>query len=142
MACTTARTVETKQQPCRRECMLLGKRANNGMSISFSHIRNHKVQQVNLQWKRVFWPEGNCMVRLRLSTKAIKTLKTKVHSAPWRCSPQSHSSLFLMVYSAAIQLILTNIALWQSLSELASRSGLKLNDYICGSVQNKAEEAA
>jgi hypothetical protein len=82
------------------------------------------------------------MVRLRLSTKAIKTLKTKVHSAPWRCSPQSHSSLFLMVYSAAIQLILTNIALWQSLSELASRSGLKLNDYICGSVQNKAEEAA
>ena len=78
MACTTARTVETKQQPCRRECMLLGKRANNGMSISFSHIRNHKLQQVNLQWKRVFWPEGNCMVRLRLSTKAIKTLKTKV----------------------------------------------------------------
>ena len=78
MACTTARTVETRQQPCRRECMLLGKRANNGMSISFSHIRNHKVQQVNLQWKRVFWPEGNCMVRLRLSTKAIKTLKTKV----------------------------------------------------------------
>jgi large subunit ribosomal protein L28 len=78
MACTTARTVQTKQQPCRRECMLLGKRANNGMSISFSHIRNHKVQQVNLQWKRVFWPEGNCMVRLRLSTKAIKTLKTKV----------------------------------------------------------------
>ncbi len=59
--------------------MLLGKRANNGMTISFSHIRNHKVQQVNLQWKRVFWPEGNCMVRLRLSTKAIKTLKTKVH---------------------------------------------------------------
>jgi large subunit ribosomal protein L28 len=80
MACTTARTVETRQQPCRRECMLLGKRANNGMSISFSHIRNHKLQQVNLQWKRVYWPEGNCMVRLRLSTKAIKTLKTKVRS--------------------------------------------------------------
>ena len=33
-------------------------------------------------------------------------------------------------------------SVWQSLSELASRAGLKLSNYICGSVQNKAEEAA
>mmetsp|Transcript_32516 Transcript_32516/g.65255 ORF Transcript_32516/g.65255 Transcript_32516/m.65255 type:complete len:154 (+) Transcript_32516:56-517(+) len=77
MSCTTARTTKTRQQPCRKECMLLKKRANNAMSISFSHIRNHKMQQVNLQWKRVWWEEGNSFVRLRLSTKAIKTLKTK-----------------------------------------------------------------
>ena len=43
-----------------------------------THRRHHKMQQVNLQWKRVWWEEGNCFVRLRLSTKAIKTLKTKV----------------------------------------------------------------
>ncbi|KAJ1474138.1 ribosomal L28 family-domain-containing protein [Baffinella frigidus] len=77
MSCTTARTTATKQQPCRKKCMLLEKRANNAMSVSFSHIRTHKMQEVNLQWKRVWWVEGNSFVRLRLSTKAIKTLKNK-----------------------------------------------------------------
>lgn len=32
---------------------------------------------MNLQWKRVWWEEGNSHVKLRISTKAIKTLKTK-----------------------------------------------------------------
>ena len=63
MSCTTARTVKTSQQPCRKKCMLLEKRANNGMTVSFSHIRNHKMQEVNLQWKRVWWVEGNSFVR-------------------------------------------------------------------------------
>lgn len=62
MSCTTARTTKTNQQPCRKQCMLLGKRANNAMSVSFSHIRTHKIQDVNLQWKRVWWPEGNSFV--------------------------------------------------------------------------------
>jgi large subunit ribosomal protein L28 len=30
-----------------------------------------------LQWKRVWWAEGNRWVKLRLSTKAIKTLSSK-----------------------------------------------------------------
>merc|ERR1719199_734035 len=77
MSCTTARTMKTRQQPHRKRCMLLNKIANNGMSVSFSHRRHHKLQQVNLQWKRVWWEEGNAFVRLRLSTKAIKALKTK-----------------------------------------------------------------
>ena len=32
-----------------RKCMLTGKKANNGWTVSFSHIRNKKKQQVNLQ---------------------------------------------------------------------------------------------
>ncbi len=32
-----------------RKCMLTGKRANNGYTVSFSHIRNKKLQQANLQ---------------------------------------------------------------------------------------------
>jgi large subunit ribosomal protein L28 len=60
-----------------RVCQLTGKRANNGMAVSHSHRRNKKLQQVNLQWKRIWWPEGNRFVRLRLSTKAIKTLEIK-----------------------------------------------------------------
>ena len=60
-----------------RVCQLTGKRANNGMAVSHSHHRTKKLQQVNLQWKRVRWAEGNRFVRLRLSTKAIKTIELK-----------------------------------------------------------------
>jgi large subunit ribosomal protein L28 len=57
-----------------RKCQLTGKTANNAFAISHSHRRTKKVQEANLQWKRIWWPQGNRWVRLRLSTKAIKTL--------------------------------------------------------------------
>lgn len=57
-----------------RKCQLTGKTANNAFAVSHSHRRTKKVQEVNLQWKRIWWPQGNRWVRLRLSTKAIKTL--------------------------------------------------------------------
>lgn len=60
-----------------RKCQLTGKKANNGFAVSHSHIRTHKLQEANLQWKRVWWAQGKRWVRLRLSTKAIKTLETK-----------------------------------------------------------------
>lgn len=60
-----------------RKCQLTGKKANNAFAVSHSHRRTKKVQEANLQWKRVWWPEGNRWVRLKLSTKAIKTLTTK-----------------------------------------------------------------
>lgn len=60
-----------------RVCQLTGKRANNGYSVSHSNRHTKRLQQVNLQWKRVWWPEGKRWVRLRLSTKAIKTLENK-----------------------------------------------------------------
>ncbi len=60
-----------------RQCALTGKKANNGYAISHSHRCTKKIQEVNLQWKRVWWPQGNRWVRLRLSTKAIKTLNQK-----------------------------------------------------------------
>lgn len=59
-----------------RECDLLGKRANRkARAVTFSHIRNKKVQHVNLQWKRFFSEDLNRTVRLRLSTKGIKTVQ-------------------------------------------------------------------
>lgn len=58
-----------------RKCDLTGKKANNGYAVSFSHRRSKKLQQANLQWKRVFWAKENRFVRLKLSTKAIKTLE-------------------------------------------------------------------
>lgn len=60
-----------------RKCQLTGKKANNGYAVSHSHRRTKKLQEVNLQWKRLWWAEGNRFVRLRLSTKAIKTLEIK-----------------------------------------------------------------
>lgn len=58
-----------------RVCDLTGKRRNaKARTVTFSHTRNHKVQKVNLQWKRMWWEEGNRWVRMRISTKAIKTV--------------------------------------------------------------------
>ncbi|MEB3215331.1 MAG: 50S ribosomal protein L28 [Nostocales cyanobacterium 94392] len=60
-----------------RVCQLTGRKANNGYAVSHSHRRNKKLQQANLQSKRVWWAEGNRWVRLKISTKAIKTLEKK-----------------------------------------------------------------
>ena len=60
-----------------RRCQLTGKKANNAFAVSHSHRRTKKLQNANLQWKRVWWPEGNRWVKLRISTKAIKTLERK-----------------------------------------------------------------
>ena len=60
-----------------RRCQLTGKKANNAFAISHSHRRTKRLQHANLQDKKVWWPEGNRWVKLRLSTKAIKTLEKK-----------------------------------------------------------------
>ncbi len=60
-----------------RKCQLTGKKANNGMSVSHSHRRTHKLQEANLQWKRLWWPQGKRWVKLHISTKAIKTIQLK-----------------------------------------------------------------
>ncbi|TVQ53188.1 MAG: 50S ribosomal protein L28 [Spirulina sp. DLM2.Bin59] len=58
-----------------RRCQLTGKKANNAYAVSHSHRRTKKLQEVNLQWKRIWWPEGNRWVRIKLSTKALKTVQ-------------------------------------------------------------------
>ena len=58
-----------------RVCELTGSKANNGMAVSHSHIRTKKLQQVNLQKRRLWWNEGNRWVTLRISTKALKSIQ-------------------------------------------------------------------
>ena len=58
-----------------RVCVLTGARANNGMAVSHSHIRTKKLQQVNLQKRRLWWQEGNRWITLRISTKALKSIQ-------------------------------------------------------------------
>jgi large subunit ribosomal protein L28 len=58
-----------------RICDLLGKKPNRqARVVTFSHKRIKKVQHVNLQWKRFFSEELNRNVKLRISTKGIKTV--------------------------------------------------------------------
>jgi large subunit ribosomal protein L28 len=59
-----------------RECDLLGKRPNRqARVISFSHKRNKTVQHVNLQKKKYFSENLGRIVRVRLSTKGMKTVE-------------------------------------------------------------------
>ncbi len=58
-----------------RVCELTGAKANNGMAVSHSHIRTKKLQQVNLQKRKLWWQEGNKWVTLRISTKALKSIQ-------------------------------------------------------------------
>ncbi|MCO5574622.1 hypothetical protein L7F22_028411 [Adiantum nelumboides] len=60
-----------------RVCDMTGKRRNNGYKISFSHHKTKKVQQVNLQRKKLWWEERKRFVKMRISTKALKTIDRK-----------------------------------------------------------------
>lgn len=71
-----ARTTRGNNMEMRaRVCDLLGKKPNRqARVVTFSHRRIKKVQHVNLQWKRYFSEDLGRRVRLRLSTKGIKTV--------------------------------------------------------------------
>nr|YP_010951724.1 50S ribosomal protein L28 [Laurencia elata]WMP12663.1 50S ribosomal protein L28 [Laurencia elata] len=55
-------------------CVLSGKKKNNGYQVSHSHIRTKKKQEVNLQYKKIWSVKKNSWIRLRVSTKIIKSL--------------------------------------------------------------------
>jgi large subunit ribosomal protein L28 len=55
-------------------CDLIGKRRLVGNKVSHANNRTKTTQKPNLQMKRVFDPETGQTVRLRLSTRAIRTL--------------------------------------------------------------------
>ena len=57
-----------------RKCMFTGKRPNVANSVSHSNVKTKRRQFVNLQAKKVWWPEGNRFVSLRLSTRALRTI--------------------------------------------------------------------
>lgn len=60
-----------------RKCMFTGKRPNVANRVSHSNIKTKKRQLPNLQWRRLWWQEGDSFVRLRLSTRALRTVSKK-----------------------------------------------------------------
>ncbi|KAK7345918.1 hypothetical protein VNO77_16534 [Canavalia gladiata] len=59
----------------RRVCPFTGKKTNRANKVSFSNHKTKKLQFVNLQYKRIWWEAGKRYVKLRLSTKALKTIE-------------------------------------------------------------------
>ena len=60
-----------------RRCDLTGKRPNSANNVSHSHIKTKKKQNPNLQTRRIWWEEGDTFVKLKLSTRALRTLRKK-----------------------------------------------------------------
>ena len=57
-----------------RTCDLTGKRRLVGNKVSHANNKTKTTQKPNLHMKKVFDPETGETVRLRLSTRAIRTL--------------------------------------------------------------------
>lgn len=57
-----------------RVCDLTGKRAVVGNNVSHSNTKTKRRFYPNLQDKRFFIPEDNTWIKLRVSTKAMKTI--------------------------------------------------------------------
>ena len=60
-----------------RKCKLTGKGPLSGNLISHAHNKTNRVQLPNLQWKRVYVPELDRTVRIRMTTRAIRTIDKK-----------------------------------------------------------------
>jgi large subunit ribosomal protein L28 len=60
-----------------RKCIFTGKRPNVAHKVSHSNIKTKKRQLPNVHTRRIWWPEGERFVRMKLSTRAMRTLRKK-----------------------------------------------------------------
>ena len=60
-----------------RRCQLTGKKPMAGNNVSHANNKTRRRQLPNLQTKRIFVPELNRWVRLKVSTRALRTLNKK-----------------------------------------------------------------
>ena len=60
-----------------RKCKLTGKGPMAGNNVSHAHNKTRRRQLPNLQWKRIYVPELDRTVRVRLSTRALRTIDKK-----------------------------------------------------------------
>ena len=60
-----------------RKCVLSGKKPLVGNNVSHANNRSKRRQLPNLQSKRIFVTELNRFVRLKMSTRALKTISRK-----------------------------------------------------------------
>ena len=59
------------------KCSITGKSWMGGNRVSHSNIKTHRKVSANIQKKRIFDVESGRWVKLRLSTRALRTLNLK-----------------------------------------------------------------
>jgi large subunit ribosomal protein L28 len=57
-----------------RKCSISGKKPLAGNNVSHAHNKTRRWQKPNVHSKRLFVPEINRNVRLRVSTRALRTI--------------------------------------------------------------------
>lgn len=57
-----------------RKCSISGKKPLAGNNVSHAHNKTRRWQRPNVHSKRLFVPEINRNVRLRVSTRALRTI--------------------------------------------------------------------
>ncbi len=60
-----------------RKCKLTGIGPMAGNNVSHANNKTRRVQLPNLQWKRIYIPELDRTVRIRLTTRALRTIDKK-----------------------------------------------------------------
>ncbi len=60
-----------------RRCSITGKGPLSGNRVSHAHNKTRRRQLPNLQWKRIYVPELDRTIRVRLSTRALRTIDKK-----------------------------------------------------------------
>lgn len=57
-----------------RVCELTGKRRNVGYNVSHAHNKTKKVQHPNIQKRRIWIPEKERYIKVKLSTSALRSV--------------------------------------------------------------------
>jgi large subunit ribosomal protein L28 len=60
-----------------RRCSITGKKPLVGNRVSHSHHKTKRRQLPNIQSKRIYVPELGRTIRVRLSTRALRTIDRK-----------------------------------------------------------------
>lgn len=60
-----------------QKCMITGKKPLVGNHVSHANNKVKRRQNPNLQWKKIYIPEMDRYVRVRLTTRALRTINKK-----------------------------------------------------------------
>ena len=67
-----------------RRCQITGKGPHTGNNVSHANNKNRKTWNANLQSKRIFDSETGQWVRLKVSTRVLRTISKKGLAATLR----------------------------------------------------------
>jgi large subunit ribosomal protein L28 len=56
-------------------CPITGKKPQSGNNVSHANNKTRRRWEPNLQWKRIWIPSENRFVRMRISTRGLRTIQ-------------------------------------------------------------------